>query len=136
MTAPTDPLPFDEAIAGLGLGLVVRFGSRATGKARPDSDLDLGVLRIDGARLSHRELGTLRLALSDRFGLPADVVDLRTADCVLRREVISTGQVLHASTRETWTDLVARTLIELDDLGPMLDACIQGVMRAAKAAAP
>lgn len=136
VTAPTAPLPFDEAMAQLGLGLVVRFGSRASSRARPESDLDLGVLRTNGARLSHLELGALRLALSDRFGLPADVVDLATADCVLRREVISNGHVLHARTREAWTDLVARTLIDLDDLGPMLDACIAGVMRVAKAEAP
>ena len=128
-------LPFDAAPASLGLGLVVRFGSRARGTERPDSDVDLGVLRLDGERIAHRELGALRLALSDLYGQEADVVDLRAADALLRREVIRDGQVLHAVDRDTWTELVARTLIELDDLGPMLDACVAGVLRAARGAA-
>lgn len=128
-------LPFDPALSAEGLSLVVRFGSSARGTARHDSDLDLGVLRADGARLSHRELGALRLTLSDRYDAPADIVDLRTADALLRREVIRDGQVLHADGRDAWTNLVARTLIELDDLGPMLGAGIDGVLRAARAAA-
>jgi predicted nucleotidyltransferase len=126
------PLPFDAAFDGGDLGLVVRFGSRETGGARPDSDLDLAVLRRDGRRLTHRELGEWRLVLSDRFGLDADVVDLATADSLLRREVITHGCILHAHARDTWVEFVTRTLIDLDDLGPWLERCREGVRRAAK----
>ena len=55
--------------------------------------------------------GELRLTLSDRYGAPADVVDLRTADAVLRRKVIVDAEFLHATHREIRTELVARTLI-------------------------
>jgi predicted nucleotidyltransferase len=132
---PMPPLAFDDALEALGLALVVRFGSRARGTAGPDSDLDLAVLRADGARLTHRELGALTLTLGARYGADADVVDLAVADALLRREVIRDGVVIHASSRSAWTELVTRTLIALDDLGPMLDACIEGVRRAARGAA-
>ncbi len=131
MLSQKPKLPFVQELADAGLGLVVRFGSRARGTAHAQSDLDLAVLRTDDVRLSHRQLGELHLTLSDRFGIPVDVVDLRTADALLRREVIVDGEVLHATDREVWTDFVTRTLIELDDLGPMLDACVQGVLRVA-----
>ena len=125
-------MPQDDELASSDLALVVRFGSRERGNARPGSDLDLAVLHADGRRLTHRELGEWRLRLSDRFGLEADVVDLATADCLLRREVISHGRILHASSREAWVGLVTRTLIDLDDLGPWLERCREGVRRAAK----
>ena len=125
---PMPPLAFDDALDALGLALVVRFGSRARGTAGPDSALDLAVLRADGARLTHRELGA-------RYGVDADVLDLAVADALLRREVIRDSVVIHASSRSAWTELVTRTLIALDDLGPMLEACIEGVRRAARGAA-
>jgi predicted nucleotidyltransferase len=129
---PRAPVPRDPELASSDLALVVRFGSREVGNARADSDLDLAVLHAEGRRLTHRELGEWRLRFSDRFGLDADVVDLATADCLLRREVISHGRILHASSREAWVDLVTRTLIDLDDLGPWLERCREGVRRAAR----
>ena len=128
---PAD-LPCEPTLSAAGLGLVVRFGSRARGTSRPDSDLDLAVQRADGRRLTHRELGELALVLGERYGLPVDLVDLRVADGLLRREVIREGVVLHADSRAVWVELVTRTLIDLDDLGPHLQACLDGVARAAR----
>ena len=101
-------------------------------RAQAATSTSRSFMHADGRRLTHRELGEWRLRLSDRFGLEADVVDLATADCLLRREVISHGRILHASSREVWVDLVTRTLIDLDDLGPWLERCREGVRRAAK----
>ncbi len=126
------PLPFDADLDALELGLVVRFGSRARGDARPNSDLDLAVLRASGERLNHRALGALRLDLEERFGWVVDVVDLATADCIVRREIVRDAEVLHAKDPNQWVYLVTRTLIDLDDLGPMLQACVEGVLRRAK----
>lgn len=126
------PLPYDASHAALGLALVVRFGSRVRGTARPDSDLDLAVLRADGRRLTHRELGELMLVLADRYGARVDVVDLATADALVRREIVQEGAVDHARDRDAWIDLVYRTLVDLDDLGPHLQACIEGVARVAR----
>ena len=102
------------------------------GDTRTDSDIDLAVLNASGERLGHRALGALRLDLEARYGHCVDAVDLATADCILRREVVREGQVLHARDAATWVELVTRTLIDLDDLGPMLDACVERVLRRAR----
>jgi predicted nucleotidyltransferase len=128
-------MPLDAALDALGLALVVRFGSRARGDARADSDLDLAVLHGEGRRLTHRELGSLHLALQDHYGVLVDLVDLHTADALLRYEIIRDGVIEHARSAEAWVDLVARTLIDIDDLGPHRQACIEGVARAARGAA-
>jgi predicted nucleotidyltransferase len=125
------PLPFDRAFAEGGLALVVRFGSRESGHARAESDLDLAVLHAQGRRLTHRELGEWRLRLTERYDLEADVLDLATADALIRHEVITRGRVLHASDSAAWANLVSCTLIDLDDLGPWLERCREGVRRAA-----
>ena len=106
-------LPYEPALADAG-----RFGSREGGVPRPDSDLDLAVLHVEGRRLTHRELGEWRLRLSERYGLDADVVDLATADCLLRREVATRGRVFHAQGRQAWVDFVGRTLIDQGETMP------------------
>jgi uncharacterized protein len=77
----------------LGLGLVVLFGSRATGRARADSDLDLAVL---GGGLGTPE-GFWRCyhELAPVFdGVELDLVSLHDADPLLRYEVMRKGKLL------------------------------------------
>jgi predicted nucleotidyltransferase len=121
--------PFD-------LALVVLFGSRATGAARSDSDIDFGVLSSAGRRLSHRELAALHVALSRWSGLHADVVDLAAADAVFRYEILSSAKPLVECPHGTWSDFVARALIDHDDVAPFVDACVAAVLRAALTARP
>lgn len=69
---------------------VYAFGSRITGHARPDSDLDLAVLvRQYADRLSLFELAG---NLSDMVGHPVDLLDLRAASTVMQYQVITTGE--------------------------------------------
>ena len=72
---------------------VYAFGSRASGLARPDSDLDL-------ALLAPRPLDPLarfdaQQALAAALGTDIDLVDLASASTVMRAEVLRTGRVLH-----------------------------------------
>lgn len=120
----------------LELGLVALFGSHARGQARPDSDLDLGVGRQDGRRLTARELGALRLELSRWSGREADVVDLLAADALLRFEVARDGRALWEAEPGAWSAFVARTLIDHDDLAPFLSSFVAAVGRAARGGAP
>ena len=62
------------------------FGSRATGKARRYSDLDLA---LEGeAEMSIDDLGALKDALSDSdLPFTVDLVDLRVADPVFRARI-------------------------------------------------
>ena len=71
------------------------FGSFARGEEWPDSDLDLAVL-LPPARRIESVLDVIS-ELSRVVHREVDVVDLRRAGDVLRREVLLEGQALHVS---------------------------------------
>lgn len=71
------------------------FGSFARGEEWPQSDLDLAVL-LPPARKIEDPLGIMS-GVSARVHRDADIVDLRRAGDVLRREVLSDGQTLYVS---------------------------------------
>ena len=73
-----------------GLMAVYAFGSRITGQAGPDSDLDLAVLvagYADPVALWH-----LAGLLADLAASPVDLLDLRAASTVMQYQVITTGE--------------------------------------------
>jgi len=121
-----------EAIgARHGLGLVVVFGSGARGTARPESDLDVGVLRADGRPLTHAEHSAILWELGGAATRAVDLADLATDDAIFRREVARDGRVVYADDPERWIDFVARTLIDYADIGEHVAACVEAVERAA-----
>lgn len=68
------------------------FGSRASGAARADSDIDMALLTDEPLPLLRRE----RLArdLSALLGAEVDLVDLRRAGLALQARVVRTGRLL------------------------------------------
>ena len=84
-----------ESMANVGaeipdLELIVLFGSAASGRARPRSDVDVAVLNRGGA-----DLDALFLALAPRLKTDRlDLVDLRRAGPLLAFEVARSGVVL------------------------------------------
>jgi uncharacterized protein len=75
-----------------GLVLAVLHGSRARGDARPDSDVDVALLA--DAPIDRWKLLELQADLAARLGAEVDVVDLLTADDVLRVQVVEHGRTL------------------------------------------
>lgn len=69
---------------------IYAFGSRISGTAQPDSDLDLAVLVPGYAEPI--ALWTLAGELSDIAGCAVDLVDLRAASTVMQYQIITTGQ--------------------------------------------
>lgn len=79
-----------------GIGVVWLHGSRARDDARTDSDVDLALLAE--APVGLRELFALQSDLAAVLGYEVDLVDLWTADDVLRVQVIEHGRVLFERT--------------------------------------
>jgi uncharacterized protein len=81
---------------------IILFGSRARGDARPDSDVDLLVIK-DDVESTRAEAGRIYRALSG-IPFPVDVVVLRPAYVERYRDIIGTivrpalreGKVLYA----------------------------------------
>ncbi|MDD3760839.1 MAG: nucleotidyltransferase domain-containing protein [Acidithiobacillus sp.] len=69
---------------------IYAFGSRISGTAGPDSDLDLAVL-VEGYA-DPLTLFELAGDLSDVAGCAVDLLDLRAASTVLQYQILSTGQ--------------------------------------------
>jgi uncharacterized protein len=78
---------------GPPLRLAVLFGSRATGAARDDSDVDLGIIPCDPKLVLRDELGEAS-RLSGLLGLEIDLVRLDQDNPLLGREVALTGVCL------------------------------------------
>lgn len=99
-----------------GIGLAVLFGSRARTDAHERSDVDLGVLRVDGRSPSLRALGLLRHDLTAHVAVRLGLVDLATADALVRFEIARDGVVVYADHEERRKSFVARTLVDHDDV--------------------
>lgn len=69
---------------------IYAFGSRITGAARPDSDLDLAVLVAGYA--DPMVLFDLAGDLADMAGCAVDLLDFRAASTVMQHQILTTGQ--------------------------------------------
>ena len=66
------------------------FGSRVTGQATSESDLDLAIL-VDGP-VDPFAIFTLAGEIAEIAGLEVDLVDLRAASTVMQHQIITTGE--------------------------------------------
>lgn len=133
MPIEPDALVRRAPLARHGIAVAVLFGSRARGDARAGSDVDVAVLAADGHRLSLREIGALKHDLESGGALRFDVIDLTSADTLVRFEILREGRVLIGGDEPAWKALIARTLIEHDRIAPYVQACVRGVGRNAAA---
>lgn len=78
-----------------GLIAIYRFGSRAKGTDRPDSDVDLAVL--GPSPLAPVQRFELAQEIAARIRRDVDLVDLQASSTVLRMQVVSTGECLFSS---------------------------------------
>lgn len=86
------------------------FGSHAQGQAQQDSDLDLAVLPI--APLSSLARFHAQRELGVRLDRDVDLIDLHTANSVLRLEIIRHGRLLYHRDDSRTLDFEARVLSE------------------------
>jgi predicted nucleotidyltransferase len=115
-------------LAGAGVELAILFGSAASGKLRPDSDIDIGILWASGRDIGLDGELALGAELERVLGREVDLVRLDTASTLLRFEA-SRGRCLHEAREGAFADFVARALLEYEDLRPILHRCAEGMFR-------
>ena len=99
---------------------LVLFGSRASGKERADSDLDVGILCREDDPNARRDLQS-RLAAELADLSPegrVDVVYMDEAPVLLRQRIMETGRVLISTDPAAWKALRVRTMREFGDQEP------------------
>ncbi|MBN9738551.1 nucleotidyltransferase domain-containing protein [Pseudonocardia sp. P1] len=95
-TARADPTGLDAVLAAHDVTVAYLFGSRAEGRARPDSDHDVAVLfGRDDLPLDATE--RLAADLAAVLGTRVDVVDLARAGLELQGRVAEAGRLLYSA---------------------------------------
>jgi uncharacterized protein YutE (UPF0331/DUF86 family)/predicted nucleotidyltransferase len=104
-----------------GLAAAYLFGSVARGTARPDSDVDMGVLYVDEPPPGLAGLGGhLEAALESLLRLPVQLVVLNRAPVDLAKRVLRDGILLLDRDRSRRIRFEVRTRQEFWDLEPFL----------------
>jgi predicted nucleotidyltransferase len=97
------------------------FGSRARGDARPDSDVDLGLLYVETpAPTLQAQPFALQADLSDLVDKPVECVVLNTAPPDLIHRVLRDGKILAESDRSRRIAFEVKARNEYFDILPVL----------------
>lgn len=92
-----------------GLKAVYLYGSRASGKARPDSDFDIAVLAVEPLK-GKESFFRLQLELAGLTDSGVNVVDLRALPIVLQFEVLRGRKRLFCADRAYCVDFESGVL--------------------------
>ena len=95
--------------------LAILFGSQATGNARPDSDIDLGLLAQ--TPLSADFKLQLIQTIGAEFGCPVDIVDLYHVPEPITGQVFKGMRLVGSDT--TYAELLTRHLLNVADFLPL-----------------
>ena len=105
------------------LRFAILFGSLATGRAGPDSDLDVAVFAT-GPLDAERKIALIA-RLAEITGRPVDLLDLRTAGVLVTREALTRGRLLFCRDRSAYRELAARTVIDAADFLPYVERLLR-----------
>lgn len=95
--------------------LAMVFGSFASGRAGPDSDLDLAL--YTGRPIESDDKLKLIQSLSEEFGRPVDLIDLATVGEPLLGEIVQHGRIVYGDKAE-YAELTIRHLVSQADFVP------------------
>lgn len=95
--------------------LAILFGSQATGNARPDSDVDLGILAQ--APLTADFKLQLIQTIGAEFGRPVDIVDLYHVPEPITSQVFKGIRLIGGDT--AYAELLTRHLLNVADFLPL-----------------
>jgi predicted nucleotidyltransferase len=96
--------------------LAIVYGSAATGAMRSDSDVDVALLGRDA--LTAEEKLSLSQVLFERLEREVDVVDLRTVNGVLLKQILTKGKVVLKRDEAAYAALLKRMIYNQEDYMP------------------
>jgi predicted nucleotidyltransferase len=105
---------------------VYLFGSRAIGEEWPDSDLDLAVV-LDGPA-DPVSLWMAGEDIASRLDVDVDLIDLLTADTLLKHQIVTTGKRLFAADpldAERYEIFILNDMMDLNEIRAPLIADIK-----------
>ncbi len=104
------------------------FGSRAKGKIKSKSDVDIAVLyEPETVPIPHQALD-MRNHLERLLGQDVDFVVLNLANPILRHQVLKTGSVILMNDQKCQSRFICRTISEYDDTKRMRKVIEQKMM--------
>ncbi len=115
----------EAQLRDLGIEVIVLFGSRALGLARPGSDFDFGILFNNNGRALRKEhrgdyftaaYDVLAHKVGDLKGL--DLVFLEEAPLELQYHVVKYGVPVYERDQKVFADFKARCILEHADFEP------------------
>ncbi len=104
------------------LEFAIVFGSIASGRARPDSDIDVAVQAKQP--LDYRALQRISDQIAMATGRAVDLVDLATVDGSLLRQILRHGKIIFTKRPGIPGTLTERLLAWQEDFEPTLDAML------------
>jgi predicted nucleotidyltransferase len=113
-----------EALEGKAeIRLALLFGSYATGKADPNSDIDLAIAY--DSKLTMEERIELGQGLSRLLNKEIDLIDLRTASGILLQQIVSNRKTLINRDAKLYGDIIARQITEELDFIPLYEQLLK-----------
>lgn len=115
-----DPSRLAETCRREGIALLVLFGSRAAGTARPDSDFDLAA-QFDRPPEELYDVAAAQGRLAQALDVPderLDLVVLNTASSTTLRHQIAKGRCLYDRDGERWGEFWFLALMQYEDWKP------------------
>lgn len=111
-----------EPLRAAGVAVAWLFGSRATGRARPDSDTDIAVLATqDRPPLGLLELSALEGQLAQALDGPVEVVDFARAPLELQARIVLEGQCVYSADEPLRVRTVVETQSRWEDVRQALE---------------
>ena len=116
------------------IAAVYLFGSQATGKKHPKSDLDLAILfhKKLSSLDAYRRLEKYFVQIVRLLRLEPDLVDMEQANLVLLFEILQYGKVIVENNRNKNRAFIAKKIVECIDFNYIVQICARGMYRKAK----